>query len=1104
MDLRAQQPVRPRSRWSAAGLCVVVLLSFLVVSMPSARAADGELPAFPGAEGFGYAAAGGRGGEVYHVTSYDLTGPGTLHDALTTTGSAPRTIVFEVSGDLEIPQIIVEDASNITVAGQTAPGDGLTVRGGAIRFVDSHDIVIRYLRFRLGADPERQDDTMYFEDCQRVIIDHSSFSWGTDEVLSIKSKDYDNPQSREITVQWSIISEGLLTHSMGGLIEMNTISMHHNLYAHNNDRNPKTKGQIDFVNNIIYNWGSYPYVAGGESGTKGYGNVVGNYFIAGANSAAPEDAIVRGNENYSLFLQDNRIDSDTDGILDGIDTGADMMEEERPSRLVPERFEYPPVHTQAPEEAYELILDHAGASLERDAVDERIVRDVRDQTGVIIGDENDVGGFPELERGDVPTDADRDGMADAWEQSNGLDPSDPSDRNADPDGNGYTNLEQYLHELAAPGQPADYPQTPPEWTGTPFEPPVSPEPEHEPLPALDGELVRSVVVKDSSSNGRENAAHWSVQQDFQPGDTVAGDRAYTFESIPGEVRGLEWIRSAVESRSAPDEDLVSFYTAADTDVYVAHDTRISEKPQWLRTGYEETGLFIDDDQPVRWELYRQTYSAGSQVVMGPNGGGSRMNYFVLLAAADEETSAPDAAPTGLSVTTGDDGVAELSWEHRAEVASFLLYRTSMFEEGWRVLDATTEEAYIDDSAAFGIEYQYRVSALNAGGESSPSDSVAAVAYDPSAPTADVPEPPVPVARSYSVELSWPEVEDALGYTVYRAAAAADEYVALGSVSVPEFVDGGIDPASGYQYAVSATSAGGESDRSAAVSVTTGPPLEPAEVPAGLTADNVSASAFALVWDESAHAASYHVYRKGDDQADYQHLATSATPEYVDDDLDSSSTGYSYAVTAVNELGESDQSAEIHVPMPVPEPVTDLVVGLAGDTFVGLIWTSHGGAGEYVIYRSSDGEAAHEVGTAKVDTFYDRTVEPDTEYTYVVRALNGAGESEPSAPVTVVTGPHQWDPDVTYQGAERVTYAGSVFEAQWWSRGQRPGDPAGPWAQVGDEVTHGDQVARRWTPSWIYTGGETVVHEGRLYHAQWWTRNQEPGGTGGPWTLVESG
>ncbi|WJH32885.1 hypothetical protein N6H14_21845 [Paenibacillus sp. CC-CFT747] len=348
-------------RWLGLLMSLVMVWSLWQLPTPAAHAGYDRLPAFPGAEGFGYAAAGGRGGEVYHVTSYELTGPGTFHDALLTAGTTPRTIVFDISGEITIPQIVVKNKANLTIAGQTAAGDGVTIRGNNIRFINCSDIVVRYLRFRMGHQ-SFQDDTMYFEDCRNVMIDHSSFSWGSDEVLSIKSKDYDHPKSKNISVQWSIISEGLLTHSMGGLIEMNTITMHHNLYAHNNDRNPKTKGQIDFVNNIIYNWGSFPYVAGGESGTKSFGNVVGNTFIAGINSANPDYAVVRGNENYKVYLADNRIDSNRNGVLDGTDTGTGMIEPERPSVVVPERFEYPPVHTQKPEEAYELVLKHSGAS----------------------------------------------------------------------------------------------------------------------------------------------------------------------------------------------------------------------------------------------------------------------------------------------------------------------------------------------------------------------------------------------------------------------------------------------------------------------------------------------------------------------------------------------------------------------------------------------------------------------------------------------------------------------------------------------------------------------------------------------------------------------
>lgn len=151
-------------RYLAIILVLVVTCSLYPLQAAPVRADNSRLPAFPGAEGFGYASVGGRGGEVYHVTSYELTGHGTFHDAIMTAGDTPRTIVFDISGDITIPQIVARNKSRITIAGQTAPGEGVTIRGNNIRFIESSDIVIRYLRFRIGRQTFN-DDTMYFEDC---------------------------------------------------------------------------------------------------------------------------------------------------------------------------------------------------------------------------------------------------------------------------------------------------------------------------------------------------------------------------------------------------------------------------------------------------------------------------------------------------------------------------------------------------------------------------------------------------------------------------------------------------------------------------------------------------------------------------------------------------------------------------------------------------------------------------------------------------------------------------------------------------------------------------------------------------------------------------
>lgn len=994
-------------------VCIVLWVSIVPLQLSANGAeveaevvADDVLPAFPGAEGFGYAAKGGRGGEVYHVTSYELTGPGTFHDALTTVGDTPRTIVFDISGEITIPQIVVRNKSNITIAGQTAPGDGVTIKGNNIRFIDCDDIIIRYLRFRMG-DQSFNDDSMYFEDSRNVMIDHSTFSWGTDEVLSILSKDYNNPRSKNITVQWSIMSEGLLTHSMGGLIEMNTISMHHNLYAHNNDRNPKTKGQIDFVNNIIYNWGGYPYVAGGESGTKGYGNVVGNYFIAGLNSANPQYAVVRGNENYSLYLHNNRIDSNKNGVLDGTDTGAGMMEQERPSVLVPERFNYPLVHTQEPEAAYDYVLDYSGASLVRDAVDKRIVNNVRNQTGAIIGHEDDVGGFPVLNPGTAPVDTDRDGMPDEWELAHGLDPNDPEDRNGDSNGNGYTNLEDYLNELAAPGFPPNYPTEPPAWSGPPFTPPVEPEPEApapEPAPSMDGQLIRNVVINDNSSNGTANAANWSVEGNLQPGDLVAGDRdAYRFVTIPDELQGMEWIRTAVGSRSATSNNLLSFYLTADAEVYVAHDSRIAAKPEWL-SSYEDTGELIADDQPVQFKLYKKPYSAGSYVVMGANNNTSRMNYFVILKPTQPQMEPPADSPSGLTGDWNEEaGSLSLQWSPVSGAEAYLIYRSSSKDNHFRAEASSAAAAYEDTNVEQGVTYTYKVSALNGGGESPQSEPVEVVTFDPAQPVPSAPTGlQVSATRSLSVDLEWTPVENAISYSLYRASVTDSTYKKIGYSLTADFTDKTVEPSTSYTYTVSATGVGGESEPSVSVSAATKPPVAFPQVPEGLTAGEITTSSFEIQWDPVDGAESYSVYRKADGQSAFIPIASSSAASYIDKSVSVGQTGYSYKVTAVNEMGESAQSAELAMAMPLPAAPTDLTVGLVGESFVGLIWTSQGGENQVNIYREADGEVQH-LGYAKVNTYYDRTVKPDVEYTYYIKAQNAGGESDPSNIVKVTPG-----------------------------------------------------------------------------------------------------
>ncbi|WP_443223939.1 pectate lyase family protein [Streptomyces sp. 4N509B] len=386
--------------------------------------------AFPGAEGFGARATGGRGGEVYHVTNLNDSGSGSFRDAVS---EGPRIVVFDVGGYINLASPL-HVASDITIAGQTAPGDGVATRGYQVSFSDSSNVIVRHMRFRHGLTPDQNRDAVTMDGASTIVFDHVSASWGRDENFSINN-------STDITVQHSIISEGLDPHSCGGLVQSNGVTLSHNLYIHNKTRNPKSKGRLQYVNNLVYNWGSDGYILGDSAGVSN-ANALGNYFLAGpSTTGAP---FTRANANYQIHAADNVVDLDVDGQLDGrAATDADLG----PATIMDEPFDFPSVTVQTPEEAYETVLAGAGASLSRDAIDTRLVNDVINQRGSIITDPASVGGFGNLQGGTAPQDGDRDGMPDTWETAEGLDPADPSDA-ADTDASGYTHVERYINGLA--------------------------------------------------------------------------------------------------------------------------------------------------------------------------------------------------------------------------------------------------------------------------------------------------------------------------------------------------------------------------------------------------------------------------------------------------------------------------------------------------------------------------------------------------------------------------------------------------------------------------------------------------------------------------------
>lgn len=421
------------------------------------------VPAFPGAEGWGMYTVGGRGGAVYEVTNLNDSGPGSLREAIEAEG--PRTVVFRVSGTIELESDLVVRNPYLTIAGQTAPGDGITLKNYDLKIRTDH-VVVRFLRVRLGAAARKELEGISLRDARMAIVDHASISWTIDQSISnwINGSDH--------TIQWTILSEPLhdSVHSKGphgfaASVGGPHLSMHHNLFANSPGRNPSLAGPVrmDFRNNVIFNW-HHRSIDGGVYSI----NIVNNYFKAGpATQPNLRHRIVRvedppGQGIGRYYVAGNYVDGFPEITADNWSGGVvpDGNFDVAVARAG-EPFLVPPVVTGAAEEGYEWVLGYAGALLPgRDAVDERIVREVRSGEptyGIgIVNDVSEVDGWPRLKSLPPPRDSDKDGMPDEWELARGLDPNDPADGRLDRDGDGYTNLEEYLNELAAAAFPPGY------------------------------------------------------------------------------------------------------------------------------------------------------------------------------------------------------------------------------------------------------------------------------------------------------------------------------------------------------------------------------------------------------------------------------------------------------------------------------------------------------------------------------------------------------------------------------------------------------------------------------------------------------------------------
>ncbi len=610
--------------------------------------------AFPTAEGYGRFARGGRGGYVYHVTNLNDSGEGSLRYGLETLKGA-RTVVFDVGGVIALKSVlcIPDDGGDVYVAGQTAPGDGITLINYTFGAMGSSDVIIRDIRTRVGDVSGKSMGGMGISSCDHTIIDHCSVSWATDEGLSSRS-------ASNITFQWNIIGEslhdsvhydagdrgsGTETHAFAASIGGYVGSFHHNLLINNTGRNWSLAGAmeqdgvtyggaLDIRNNVVYNWRDRTTDGGAR-----FVQFVNNYYKAGAESNTSLHLVsVDGNElntgdMQKLYASGNMkvaqngqtlIGANVDEWSSGKAKSGGKNSTNDTVRSNSPWFE-PYVNTQSAEDAYRSVIASVGANYPKwDYIDSRYISEVANgkytYTGSkqklkgIIDCQNDAGGYPNssnFKGGTAPTDTDGDGMPDAWESAHGLNPNDAKDGAiVSLSGDDYTNLEMYLNELA--GDPVEY-------NGTPVT-----------YDAITGRLV-SVDVLDTAYY-----SSWGIDNTLAVGDALFGDRTAekcAVSELPDKLSGAELVLTPCDAKASSNEQAV-LTAQKDITLIVGLDSRVENVPAWM-SDFTKTNSVIKTTNDVTFELYAKPVKAGEAVKLGSNGqSASCMNYIVIAAEGD--------------------------------------------------------------------------------------------------------------------------------------------------------------------------------------------------------------------------------------------------------------------------------------------------------------------------------------------------------------------------------------------------------------------------------------------------------------------------------------
>ena len=418
---------------------------------PAAVQAQEKLLAFPGAEGFGRYATGGRGGEIYHVTNLNDSGEGSLRDAVS---KSNRIVVFDTTGVIRLKSLLVFKG-NLTVLGQTAPGEGIQVYGNRVSFSGASNLIVRHMRFRMGIGGDKDKDACGIANGKTMIFDHISALWGRDECFSI-NPDGKGSRPDSITIQNSIMGQGLQSHSCGGLMQTDKygVTLYRNLYIENKTRNPKVKGLNQYVNNVVYNWGGGGCYIMGDTEAPSWADIRNNYFVTGPWKGSKP--FTRGKAAFQFYGDGNYYDNNNNGKLDGTlytenggstrVTGLDYFTD------IPKPF--PAIsNLMTAEEALHWIIDSVGPCLPaRDEVDQYLIDELKSfgtkgSTGGISSEkELPHGGTGILNKGEKPLDSDNDGIPDEWEKANGLNENDASDAREIAD-NGYANIENYVFTI---------------------------------------------------------------------------------------------------------------------------------------------------------------------------------------------------------------------------------------------------------------------------------------------------------------------------------------------------------------------------------------------------------------------------------------------------------------------------------------------------------------------------------------------------------------------------------------------------------------------------------------------------------------------------------